>query len=81
LIIVKVGCGTGVLFGVEMSLVGDVGIQLREVPNVRPAKLKIVCFSCILPIVLILWTEFSLPVRSEFGEQRHGYLENGNLGE
>ena len=59
-----------------MSLVGDVGIQLREDPNVRLAKPKIVCFSCLLLTVLILSTERL----KEFGEQRHGYLEKGNLG-
>jgi hypothetical protein len=40
-----------------MSLVGDVGIQLREDPNVRLAKLKIVCFSGFILAVLILSTE------------------------
>jgi len=39
---VEVGCGTGVQFGVQRLLVGDVGIQLKEDPNVRLAKPKIV---------------------------------------
>jgi hypothetical protein len=49
-----IGSGPGAPFGGEMSLVGDVGIQHKEDPNVRLAKLKIVCFSCLPLTGLIL---------------------------